>query len=312
MTRGATAAPRSQPRRFSRITTNSPMSMLTSTLSENSTPAGAILLHGDHPVEVAPQLHGLRTMMVNLYFFGDVGERQSWTLIDGGMPGRAGSVFAAAERLFGKDNPPQAIILTHGHFDHVGAVEAFIRKWLVPVYAHPLEFPFLNGEHDYSPPDPSVGQGIFARLSPLFPKHSHQYGGALQPLPADGSVPSMPGWQWIHTPGHTPGHISLFREADRALIAGDAFTTTRQESFWAVCRQQVEVRPPPAYFTTDWSASRDSMQRLADLNPLIGATGHGRVLSGPALTPHLQRLIDQFGERGVPHHGRYVEQTWHS
>jgi len=287
------------------------MSTLTSPLNEQGTSAGATLLHAHPPIEVAVNLHGLRTMMVNLYLFGEPGERTSWTLIDGGMPGRSGAIFAAAEQLFGKDNPPQAIVLTHGHFDHIGAVGPFIKKWLVPVYAHPLEIPFLIGEQDYCPPDPSVGQGLFARLSPLFPKHAHHYGTAVHPLPEDGSVPSMPGWRWIHTPGHTPGHVSLFREKDRALIAGDAFTTTRQESFLAVCRQQIEVRPPPAYFTTDWSASRASMQRLADLDPQVGATGHGRVLSGPALTPHLQNLIDQFEERGVPKHGRYVRETWH-
>ena len=40
----------------------------------------------------------------------------------------------------------------------------------------------------------------------------------------------MPGWRWVHTPGHTAGHVSLFRDADRTLIAGDAFVTTKQES----------------------------------------------------------------------------------
>lgn len=286
------------------------MSTLTSAPTEHPAAPRAILLHAHHPAKVAPQVYGLRTMMVNLYVCGESSERAAWVLIDGGMPGRSPAIFNAAERLFGRDNPPQAIILTHGHFDHVGAVEPLVRKWHVPVYAHPLELPFLTGQQDYSPPDPSVGQGLFARLSPLFPKHRYDFGTAVQVLPADGSVPAMPGWRWIHTPGHTPGHISLFREADRALIAGDAFTTTRQESLWAVCRQSVEVRPPPAYFTTDWAAARESMQRLADLNPLVAATGHGRVLCGPELTTHLQRLIDQFGERGVPKHGRYVRETW--
>jgi hypothetical protein len=39
----------------------------------------------------------------------------------------------------------------------------------------------------------------------------------------------MPGWRWMHTPGHTEGHVCLFRNSDRTLIAGDAFTTTKQE-----------------------------------------------------------------------------------
>ena len=285
------------------------MSTLASPLAENPTTAAA-LLHAHHPIEVAAQVYGLRSMMVNLYFFGKNSEGAAWTLIDGGIPGSSSAIFKAAESLFGKDNPPQAIILTHGHYDHIGAVKPFLRKWLVPIYAHPLEMPFLTGQRDYSPPDPTVGQGLIARFSPLIPKRGHDYGAAVQALPSDGSVPGMPGWRWIHTPGHTPGHVSLFREKDHAVIAGDAFTTTRQESLWAVCRQRVEVRPPPAFYTTDWSATRASMQRLADLKPLIAATGHGRVLSGPTLGSHLQNLIDQFGEQGVPKYGRYVRQTW--
>src|SRR5262249_21501064 len=80
-------------------------------------------------------------------------------------------------------------------------------------------------------------------------------GDRVRPLPADGSVPGMPGWRWLHTPGHTAGHVSLFRDEDRVLIAGDAFTTVAQESFLAVLTQARHVHRPPAYFPTDWSAA---------------------------------------------------------
>lgn len=281
------------------------------TRTTSSTPVRATLLHARGPRRVAANLYGLRTAMVNAFFYGDPADPSEWMLIDGGMPGFSGAVISAAERLFGKNNPPSGIILTHGHFDHIGAVGPILRRWPdVPIFAHPLELPFLNGEQDYLPPDPSVGQGVFSLLSPLFPRHSRNYGATLYPLPADGSVPGMPEWQWVHTPGHTPGHISLFRERDRTIIAGDAFTTVRQESFWAVLRQRVEFRPPPAYFTTDWAASCMSIERLADLSPFNAVTGHGRVLAGPVVAPELQRLVDDFGERGVPKNGRYVRQTW--
>jgi glyoxylase-like metal-dependent hydrolase (beta-lactamase superfamily II) len=69
-----------------------------------------------------------------------------------------------------------------------------------------------------------------ARLSPLYPRGPVNVSGRLRALPADGSVPGMPGWRWVHTPGHTPGHVSLWRESDRTILAGDAFITTRQES----------------------------------------------------------------------------------
>lgn len=71
-------------------------------------------------------------------------------------------------------------------------------------------------------------------LVPLFPRRPIDVSRWLQRLPEDGSVPQMPGWRWIHTPGHTPGHISFWRERDRTIIAGDAFITTNQESAYAV------------------------------------------------------------------------------
>ncbi len=66
-------------------------------------------------------------------------------------------------------------------------------------------------------------------------------------LPDDGSVPEMGGWRWLHTPGHTPGHMALWREADRTVNAGDAFITTRRESAYAVTVQEPEMHGPPMY-----------------------------------------------------------------
>lgn len=72
----------------------------------------------------------------------------------------------------------------------------------------------------------------------------------------------MPGFRWIHTPGHTLGHISLFRDEDRALIVGDAFVTVKQESLYKVLIQKKEISGPPRYFTTDWLAAWDSVKKI--------------------------------------------------
>ena len=72
------------------------------------------------------------------------------------MPGSANSIIAAAEKRFGPDSKPKAIILTHGHFDHVGAIIELVEHYDVPVFAHELEMPFLTGQQPYSPPDPTV------------------------------------------------------------------------------------------------------------------------------------------------------------
>jgi hypothetical protein len=69
--------------------------------------------------------------------------------------------------------------------------------------------------------------------------------GRLRALASDGSIPPMPGWRWIHTPGHAAGHV------DRALIAGDAFISTAQESAYSAIMQSPEMHGPPMYFTPD-------------------------------------------------------------
>ncbi len=130
----------------------------------------------------------------------------------------------------------------------------------------------------------------------------------MKPLPEDGSVPGLPGWRWIFTPGHTPGHVCLFRDADRTLIAGDAFVTTKQESALAVITQRRELHGPPMYFTPDWEAAARSVATLADLDPEVAATGHGEPLRGGSMRADLHDLARDFHRRAVPHHGRYVNR----
>ncbi len=257
--------------------------------------------------EVAPDLAYKRLAIVNVAFYGlpGAGDRQ-WVLIDAGLPGAAGQIANAASERFGPDARPAAIILTHGHFDHTSALKELSERWDAPVYAHELERPYLDGRAAYPPPDPAVGGGLMPLLSPLYPRGPVNVGGRLQPLPADGSVPFMPGWRWIHTPGHAPGHVSLWRDADRALVVGDAFITTAQESVYAVATQQPELHGPPMYFTPDWQSAKSSVERLAALEPEIALTGHGRAMRGAEMRAALHTLARDFDQVAVPAHGKYV------
>lgn len=263
----------------------------------------------DHTQEIAPDVAYRRLGIVNVVFFGRPGAGdRNWVLIDAGVMGTTSLITAAAEERFGEDSRPAAIIMTHGHFDHVGGLEAFAERWDVPVYAHDLERPYLDGTASYPPPDPSVGGGLMSLLSPLYPRGPVNVGPRLRSLPADGSVPGMPGWRWLHTPGHTPGHVSLWREADRMIIAGDAFITTRQESAYAVAAQTAEMHGPPMYYTTDWEKAGASVEMLARLEPEIAITGHGPAMRGPEMRAALHELARDFFRIAVPESGRYVSQ----
>lgn len=258
--------------------------------------------------EIAPGVAFLRTLMVNLYFLGEraAGDR-GWVLVDTGFMGSAGMVVKAAAQRFGADARPAAIVLTHGHFDHVGSLETLAERWDCPVYAHRLELPYVTGRASYPPMDPSVGGGSQSFLSPLFPRGPSNVGARARALPEDFSVPFAEGWRWIATPGHSPGHVSLFRDSDRVLIAGDAVITTKQESLGAVLVQRPEVRRPPAYATTDWQLARTSVEAIAALEPELLATGHGVPMRGPQMQEQLATLAREFA-RAIPARGRYVWQ----
>jgi glyoxylase-like metal-dependent hydrolase (beta-lactamase superfamily II) len=259
--------------------------------------------------KIARDVACLELSIVNVFFVGppQAGDR-AWVLVDTGLPTSHGTIVREAERRFGAGARPSAIVLTHGHIDHVGSVRELAELWDVPVYAHRLEAPYLTGRSDYPPGDTTVGGGAMARLGPrMFSRRAIDLGSRFQILPEDGTVPGMPGWRWIHTPGHTPGHVSLFRDEDRTLIAGDAFVTTHQESFWAVTTRLQEVWRPPAYFTIDWNASRASVQALARLEPNVAGTGHGIPMAGEQLRRELNDLARNFDEV-MPDDGRYVRQ----
>ena len=229
-----------------------------------------------------------------------------WMLIDTGLLSSFDFIVESAKKRFGKDSRPGAIILTHGHFDHVGSVAALAEKWNVPVFAHKLELPYITGEKDYPIGDPTVDEGLVAKMSPSFPHRSIDLGYRAAALPDDGSVPGMPDWKWISTPGHTEGHISLFREKDRILIVGDAFTTTKQESLGAVLTQDEQVKGPPAYLTTDWDQAKQSVEILKVLKPSIAIPSHGFPMEGEELRNHLDRLENHFQEIAVPNQGKFV------
>jgi glyoxylase-like metal-dependent hydrolase (beta-lactamase superfamily II) len=258
--------------------------------------------------DVAPGVAGLRIIFVNV--FGVAVDEGEWVLIDAGLYFSADKIRRWAESRFGQHTGPNSIVLTHGHFDHVGAVKELADAWDVPIYVHPLEMPYVTGKEKYPPPDATVGGGLMAAMSPFYPRGPIDVSNRVRPLPEDGTIPSMPGWKAIHTPGHTRGHISLFREEGRALLVGDAFCTTKTESLLAsVATQKPELHGPPAYYTPDWPSARASVEYLASLEPLVLAPGHGMTVAGSHVPDLLHKLAADFLRVAVPDKDKSAVRT---
>jgi len=115
-----------------------------------------------------------------------------------------------AERLFswveGAGVRPVAVLLTHAHFDHVGAVGGAVERWGLPVYLHPQALPV------YRRAAASAARWGFEIPQP-----------PEEPLVmlAEGDLDAGPGFRVLHLPGHCPGHVGFYNEAAGAIFSGD-------------------------------------------------------------------------------------------
>lgn len=156
--------------------------------------------------------------------------------------------------------PIDAHALTHAHADHQGASAALCKR---------LGIPLLCGEGDAD----AMDSGAFATLVPLNPVTRLQlrwWAGPAHPVSRRlraGDV--VGGFTVLETPGHTPGHICFWREADRALLVGDVFFNRHPVT------GRVGLHEPPDGFTLDPARNRESIHRLAELDPAVVCFGHG-------------------------------------
>lgn len=253
--------------------------------------------------DVAEGVGRLGIVFVNVYALNTTGGR--WFLLDTGLPGFARAIRAACEARY-EGRPPEGIILSHSQFDHAGNAQALASEWNVPVYVHQKDLPFVNGEADYPPADPTPG-GAICFMSRFFPMHGYRLTDSVEvrTLTGDsGEVEGLEGWRWHHTPGQSPGHISLFRQFDQLLLAGDAVATMDLDSWQAQLTWSRELSRPPTPVTFDWEAARRSVDKLADLNPRTVAAGHGL----PIDHRHVAGQLHDLARTMQPPEGRYARQ----
>jgi len=249
-------------------------------------------------LELAPGVACYTRFMINVYLVGEAG--RPWVLVDTGHPGEASQILDVAYQRFGQRRP-DAIILTHGHMDHVGSARALADHWNTPIYAHPLEMPYLTGRSPYPAPDPTVG-GASSFIPRLVPSTGVNLGPRVRELQSGLLKSILPGWEHIFTPGHSPGHIALYRAEDGVLLAGDAVTTVDVETWRGMLSGAQQLEMSPAFANYDWDAVQNSIRKLAALRPRVIGAGHGTPMSGDDVADKLEALTK---DMRVPPNGRY-------
>jgi glyoxylase-like metal-dependent hydrolase (beta-lactamase superfamily II) len=253
---------------------------------------------GERGGEVRAGVRALSLGFVNVYFVDSGEPGGEWALIDTGAPWHFSAIVREAQRRYGTRRP-EAIYLTHGHYDHAGSAAALAAYWNVPIFAHEAELPFLTGQCDYPPADPSACGGWLSLASRFASTHGRDLRPFIQPLAA-GPL----GWDVVPLPGHTLGQVGFWQAASRTLIVGDALMNLSADS-WRI-KRGLELPPPP--FTTDWFAVRKSINTIVALRPQTLLFGHG----APDSSPHLETKLDNLEQYfAIARHGRYVGEPVH-
>jgi hydroxyacylglutathione hydrolase len=203
--------------------------------------------------ELAPnlwQLGGFPPDAFNVYLIGDV-------LIDAATRWGGGRIL----RQIG-DRRLSMLALTHVHPDHQGCARMICERYAIPLACHAKDVATMEGRQPMQP-----NHFLMRWFSPVWSGPSCPVTRVLQ----EGD--EVGGFRVIHAPGHTPGHIVLFRESDRVAVVGDLMSSMNLTLTWR------GLREPPALFCTDKMENRRSILKLAVLEPSLLCFGHGPPLS---------------------------------
>jgi len=218
---------------------------------------------------------GIRRTM-NVYLIEDGG---SVVVFDAGEKGMAFPIAAAAKTLGGISR----VVLGHADTDHRGSAPAL--SSLAPVHCHPDAVDDAQG-------DGGVGRFRLDQLNWPTRKQQevmHEYVWDGGPVEISGTVEEgdeVAGFKVVELPGHAPGQIGLFREHDGVALTSDCFYVT---TLWG---RETPPQGPHAAFNRDTEQARQSIRKLAELEPSSCWPGHLGPLAGPDVKEQLLRASD--------------------
>jgi glyoxylase-like metal-dependent hydrolase (beta-lactamase superfamily II) len=245
----------------------------------------------DGVMKIAPGIHRIGdNSMINAYLVDQAGEV---TIIDAGVPGYYSDLTGELAAMGRMPTDVRALVLTHGHSDHLGFAERLRRERQVPVLVHEADAALARGEV----PNPAKGFGP-VKWGPLlgFLWFTLRHGGLRTPKVqqvasfGDGATLDVPGSpRVILTPGHTPGSAALHVASLGALFVGDALAT------YAVTTGA--RGPQVAPFTADPARAVESLTRLQEISAAYVLPGHGDPWTG-GIEDAVQRIRQAHGRTG--------------
>ncbi len=198
--------------------------------------------------QVSEHIWSLKTWLIIPIHVWVVVEKDGIILVDAGIGLMTKGILAFIDKL---QAPLKAIVLTHGHSDHVGAVKGILKHHTAPVYAHPIEIPFIEGKSPY--PGRKKAAEVLSE-------------GMAKPLQEDslGELALIGGLRPYLSPGHSPGHVVYYHEQDQVMLAGDLFTSKKGQ-----------LRKPMKMFTHDMKEAIASSVIVRKLQPKRLEVCHG-------------------------------------
>jgi glyoxylase-like metal-dependent hydrolase (beta-lactamase superfamily II) len=218
-------------------------------------------------VEIVSGVYGIGMGYVNAFFI--VGEG-GLTLVDSGLAKRKDIILGAVAGAGKQPADLRHILITHHHIDHIGSLADLKDATGARCYVHPADSPIVRGEEPQPGPNPGSLLGklagpLLSRMSPPAPP------AEVDVEVADGEeLPLAGGIKAVHTPGHTPGHLSFLLPSKNVLFVGDA------------AANMLRLGLPIGMFTADRQQAKESIGKLAALEFDVACFGHGRVLKGEA------------------------------